>query len=220
MDSDGHSFAVDHGQNNKKKLGRGKMLRSKSVEPLQVSANDSHSALNSPLKSTPELTDEEREKYKILPRPKSAAVATSEVHSRPTLRTNPIRSGSLERPATGEARHRPESSSERTGQNAVGMRLKPKYLSQSLSEKSSQHSQLKTLGCPECFHAFGGLCVTHLQTSWKGSMKQVSMIHGCSFINAHAYIHTRAHSIVSSCKIVVSVIMIGIIQSCRPDSTD
>ena len=149
-----------------------------------------------PVASPPrELTDEEREVYKNLPRPKSAMDApgvrvsaarpsTSQSKaSRSSQRNlNVRRSSSAEILAiagreSGDETLRTESgtsSRRRLGENASLMKLKPKLFAQDASEKSSHKSghMPKSLGCPDCFHAFGGLCIIHLQTSWKGSMKQ------------------------------------------------
>ena len=184
-DSYTYTFPVHHEESRGKKLGQGKIRRSKSVEPgarqqaAQVQTDKSTDILPPPRSPARELTREERERFKELPRPASATFAKPEVRSRPA--STHRRALSSERPASREGRIRPESSSgseKRMSQKAVMMRLRPKIFEQSVSELGSQTSQQqKTLGCPECFHAFGGLCVQHLSTSWQGSMKQVDSSH-------------------------------------------
>lgn len=180
-----YTFPVDHEESRGKKLGQGNNRRSKSVEPgawqqaAQAQTDKSTDILPPPRSPPRELTRDEREKFKQLPRPASATVAKPEIRSRPASTHGRARSS--ERPASREGGVRPESSSgseKKMSQKAVMMRLRPKLFEQSVSELGSQTSQQqKTLGCPECFHAFGGLCVQHLSTSWQGSIKQVDYSH-------------------------------------------
>jgi hypothetical protein len=133
-----------------------------------------------------ELTEEEREIFKALPRPTSAmepgklSSYQKSTPQRPVSRARsaenfayPSSPSDIEAKGDYLTSERSNSSRRRLGENAAHMRLKPKLVTKEMSEQSSSIStQVKALGCPECFNAFGGVCHVHLQTSWKGSMKQ------------------------------------------------
>jgi hypothetical protein len=141
---------------------------------------------------TRELSPEQKEDYKQLPRPKTAIKHASNASSRPTSRSgenagrsNLSREVSSEEPILScradsvgtlmNENSRAIAQGHDSGSAVV--KLKPKllqpHISETKSSKSDVGAQEKTFGCPECFHAFGGICVKHLATTWKSSLKQV-----------------------------------------------
>jgi hypothetical protein len=137
-----------------------------------------------------ELTRDERELFKALPRPASA-METGRVssHLKATPQKHVLRARSTESLPRSScsadievtddhlASERSTASRRKLGENAAYMRLKPKLVTatKEMSEKGSSSSHVKSSGCPECFDAFGGICYKHLHTTWKGSMKQALM---------------------------------------------